>query len=160
MLESAPFLYIVGRNHAVSCTKNNLWQRHFFVQDFLLRQCRTAGIQCLREQSLLHTEPREANLLIPNWSGTRSLAIDLTIRHPRALGMPFVDPDGILLAAENEKCKFAQEHARSADCLFEPLLLHTWSGCSGNGTSRNVLNNFQNKIADNRPGGRQTSKTE
>ena len=132
-------------DHAVSCTNNNLWQRHYLVQDFLLRQCRSAGIQCLREQSLLHTERREADLLIPNWSGTRALAIDITIRHPRALGLPFVDPDGILLAAETEKRRFAQQRARTADCLFEPLVLHTWSGCSGKGTSRTFLHSLLNK---------------
>ena len=145
-------------DHAVSCTNNNLWQRHYLVQDFLLRQCRSAGIQCLREQSLLHTERREADLLIPNWSGTRALAIDITIRHPRALGLPFVDPDGILLAAETEKRKFAQNRAHTADCLFEPLVLHTWSGCSGKGTSRSFLNNLLNKIAYNRPGADKPAK--
>ena len=89
-------------DHAVSCAQNNLWQRHYLVQDYILRECRSAGIQCLREQSLLHTERREADLLIPNWAGTRAIAIDLTIRHPRALGLAFLDPDSILQAAETE----------------------------------------------------------
>ena len=139
-------------DHAVSCLKNNLWQRHFLVQDYLLRQCRSAGIQCLREQSLLHSERREADLLIPNWSGTQPLAIDLTIRHPRAPGLPFADPDGVLLGAEAEKRRHAQQRARSADCLFEPLVMHTWSGLSGKGSSRTFLHTLLGRIADNRPG--------
>ena len=145
-------------DHAVSCSQNNLWTRHFLVQDFLLRQCRSAGIQCLREQSLLHTERREADLLIPNWSGTRPMAIDITIRHPRALGQAFLDPDVILQNAEEEKRREAQQRATSADCLFEPLVMHTWSGLSGKGSSKAFLHSLLNRIADNRPGADKQAK--
>ena len=136
-------------DHAVCCTKNKPWQRHFLVQDFLMRQCRSAGITCLREQSLLHSERREADLLLPNWHGTKSLAIDLTIRHPRAPGLPFADPDGVLLMAEAEKRRFASMRANAAECLFEPLVMHTWSGLPSKGTSRSLLNAIFSKIADN-----------
>ena len=145
-------------DHAVRCTQNNVWQRHYLVQDYLLRQFRSAGIQCLREQSLLHTERREADLLIPNWAGTRAMAIDLTIRHHRTLGLAFLDPHSILQAAEAEKRRHAQQRANAADCHFEPLVMHTWSGLSGQGTSRAFLNQLLNKIADNRPGANKQAK--
>ena len=139
-------------DHTVCCPKNNPWQRHFLIQDYLLRQFRSAGIYCLREQSLLHSERREADLLLPNWHGTTTLAIDLTIRHPRAPGLPFADPDGVLLAAEAEKRRFASMRANAADCLFEPLVMHTWSGLPAKGTSRALLNSIFNKIAGNHSG--------
>ena len=52
-------------DHAVTCQKNNLWKRHYLVQDFLLRLGRSAGMHILREQGLVDSkERREADLLI------------------------------------------------------------------------------------------------
>ena len=59
---------------------------------YLLRLSRAAGFQATREQSLLSSDRREADILIANWEGTRPLAVDLTIRHPRTPGLPFRDP--------------------------------------------------------------------
>ena len=39
--------------------------------------------------------------------------------------------------------------ANAAECLFEPLVLHTWSGLPSKGTSRSLLNTLFSKIADN-----------
>ena len=43
-------------DHAVTCSKNNLWKRHYLVKNFLLRLGRAAGLQIQREQSLLSVD--------------------------------------------------------------------------------------------------------
>jgi hypothetical protein len=93
-------------------------------------------MQIQREQSLLTTERREADLLISNWEGTTSLSVDLTIRHPRAPSTSFADPDNTLLQAEQEKRRNAATRAERAGALFEPLVFHTWAGLSKKGSSK------------------------
>ena len=139
-------------DHAVTCNSNGLWKRHYLVQDFLLRLGRAAGMHIQREQSLLTHERREADLLINNWDGTTALSLDLTIRHPRAPGSSFTDPDGCLLQAEEEKRRGASARADRVGALFEPLVFHTWAGLSRKGTSRAFLTTYLRRVAENRTG--------
>ena len=120
-------------DHAVVCVKNHLWRRHFLIQDFLLRLIRAAGFQVTREESLAGSDRREADLLIQNWEGVTPLAIDITIRHPRAPSAPLSDPDAVLLRAEEEKRTGAAARADRAGTLFEPLVFHTWGGAGKDG---------------------------
>ena len=139
-------------DHAVSCNRNNLWRRHFLLQDFLLRLLRAAGFQATREESLGGTDRREADILIQNWDGIKPLALDLTVRHPRAPGQSHSDPERVLVKAEEDKRKNAEPQAAIANASFEPLVLHTWSGVSTSGTSNATLKKVLQRISENRPG--------
>ena len=139
-------------DHAVCCRRNNLWRRHFLLQDFMLRLSRAAGFQASREKGLGHDSRREADILIENWKGTQSVAIDLTVRHPRAPGLAFSDPEKTLTRAEEEKRAGANERARTSDTIFEPLVFHTWSGVPETGSSKKFLAEWLTKVTENRPG--------
>ena len=139
-------------DHAVTCNRNNLWRRHFLLQDFLLRLLRAAGFQATREESLGGTDRREADILIQNWDGIKPLALDLTVRHTRAPGLSHSDPERVLLKAEEDKRKGAEPQASITNTSFEPLVLHTWSGVSTSGTSNATLKKVLQRIAENRPG--------
>lgn len=139
-------------DHAVTCKKNNLWRRHFLIQDYMLRLTRAAGFRATREQSLMGTLQREADILIEDWDGTKAVAVDLTIRHPRAPGTPFGDPERVLLRAEEEKRAGADSNARSAAVSFEPLVLHTWAGMAATGSSKGFWSSWVSKVTENRPG--------
>jgi hypothetical protein len=139
-------------DHAAVCRRNNLWKRHFLLQDFMLRLTRAAGFQASREQSLLSSDRREADILIENWEGTRPVAIDLTVRHPRAPGSGFTDPEKTLLKAEEDKRKGAESRAAPNGTIFEPLVFHTWSGVPSTGTSKRFLSQWTTRIVENRPG--------
>lgn len=139
-------------DHAVTCSRGPLWRRHFLVQDYILRLSRAAGFQATREVSLVGSNRREADILISNWDGLRPLAVDLTIRHPRAPGLPFSDPDRVLLRAEEDKRRGAEAQARASDTIFEPLVLHTWSGVANGGTSKTFLGQWLQRVIENRPG--------
>ena len=112
-------------DHAVTCQKSNLWKRHFLLQDFMLRLSRAAGFQASREQSLLSSDRREADIWIQNWEGTKAVAVDITVRHPKSPGTAFSDAEGALLRAEKEKRAGASTRAEMAGSLFEPLVFHT-----------------------------------
>ena len=139
-------------DHAVCCRRNNLWRRHFLLQDFMLRLSRAAGFQATREKGLGMDSKREADILIQNWRSTQSVAIDLTVRHPRAPGLAFTDPEKTLTRAEEEKRAGANERAAAGDVLFEPLVFHTWSGVPSTGTSKKFLAEWLTKVTENRPG--------
>ena len=139
-------------DHAVTCSRGNLWRRHFLLQDYILRLSRAAGFQATREVSLVSSARREADILINNWTGVQPLALDLTIRHPRAPGLPFSDPERVLLRAEEEKRRGAEAHARASDTIFEPLVLHTWSGVAAGGSSKTFLGQWLQRVVENRPG--------
>ena len=117
-----------------------------------MRLSRAAGFSGTREQSLLGSDRREADLLIANWEGVQSLAVDLTVLHQRAQGTSFSDPDRLLLRAEEEKRQMASTRAQLSGCLFEPLVFHKWSGVPNAGSSRSFLGRWIARIVENRPG--------
>lgn len=139
-------------DHAVTCLKSSLWKRHFLLQDFMLRLTRAAGFQASREQSLLSTDRREGDIWIQNWDGTKPVAIDLTVRHPRAPGSAMSDAEGSLLRAEKEKRLGASARAELAGAQFEPLVFHTWSGVPNSGSSKTFLGQWMSRVVENRPG--------
>lgn len=101
---------------------------------------------------MLSSDRREADIQIENWEGTRPVAIDLTVRHPRAPGSGFADPEKTLLKAEEDKRKGAESRAAITGTIFEPLVFHTWSGVPSTGSSKRFLAQWISRVVENRPG--------
>ncbi len=123
-------------DHAVCCAKGGWWARHFTVQEFILQDCRAAGLPCAREKIIDPTTlQRPADLWFPRWDGLTDLAVDVTVRHPCAPGVfsgDSVSAFSSLHKAETEKqAKYSRACAKQG-CDFEPLVLSTW----GRGTPK------------------------
>ena len=63
--------------------QNSISERHNALRDALLDTCARNGIPAKAEQGCFG-DTRDADLLLVGWSHGRSLAVDLTIRHPLA----------------------------------------------------------------------------
>jgi hypothetical protein len=121
-------------DHAVSCHKGSLWNRHFHVQDFLLQTANRSGVPCQREVSVAdNSQERPADLFFPRWDGPRDLAVDITIRHPVPPSLYPVNPETAInhfSAAERSKDRHYTDMCDLAGADFCPALFSTWGSSS------------------------------
>ena len=82
-------------DHLVSCTKNNLTQRHHSVCRALQEVLAKFGVACRREVPLASRLQRPGDLAIDNL-GERPILVDLTCHHPLAPGLDRAAPDRVV----------------------------------------------------------------
>jgi len=76
-------------DHAVSCNKSGLGDRHLGTQSFFCQVLTQARIPHDREVDVTGNARRPAEVLLSAWDGRRDLAVDLTIVQPNpATGRP------------------------------------------------------------------------
>ena len=142
-------------DHAVCCAKGGWWARHFTVQEFILQDCRAAGLPCGREKIVDPTTlQRPADLWFPRWDGLTDLAVDVTIRHPCAPGLFSGDSASAfssLHKAEAEKqAKYSRACAKQG-CEFEPLVLSTWGRGTPKGEALLRKNHKKGRVGHGQP---------
>ena len=72
-------------DHAISCgVAGERIARHHHLRDALFHSAATAHLAPLREERALlpDTDSRPADVLIPNWTGGKDTAIDVTVVNP------------------------------------------------------------------------------
>ena len=116
-------------DHAVCCRRNKSWQRHLGIQTFISRCLQARGIPFHLEQSAMGDAKRDADILLPAWSGGAGLAIDVGVCHPcppSALVRTSDQGTQLLLhRADRKRTKYGPRCA-SNGCRFEPLVISTW----------------------------------
>jgi hypothetical protein len=127
-------------DHLLCCNHNNFSKRHNAIQNILLDALHAARIPHQREVPLsrhnttlsLQSQLRPADILLPCWSNSRDLAVDITISHPAQKSeMPFTTEKAkaFLRRKEKEKHDKYDSPCRTEGWDFTPLALDSWGSC-------------------------------
>ena len=136
-------------DHAASCMKNGVLNRHTVMQDWLLSTARKAGVPCTKEAALPDGD-RPGDVLFNHWTGGSPLAIDLTIVHPLRLSETRPTPEAMrksLDTQEAAKCKKYTTRCAAVGWAFQPLPFNTFGGTTAKGAQ--VLHRLSRLYADN-----------
>ena len=115
----------------VCCKLNNPMRRHMALQDTIVALARRAGISCRKEEKAPGDRTRPGDVFFPRWDSDGPLAVDITVRDPRAPSHPLASADGL------EKWRDRQEVEKStlygATCQrlgwnFAPFVVDVWGG--------------------------------
>ena len=121
-------------DHAISCGyEGERIARHNHLRDALYNTCAQACLGPTREDRALlpGSDARPADVLIPNWSGGRDTALDVTVVNPlqRELVSRAATTAGHALShAYNRKMTQAGEACRTAGLVFIPMPMETLGG--------------------------------
>ena len=121
-------------HHAIVCgSHGERIARHHHLRDALFQAAATANLAPRKEEGalLLGTAERPAAVLIPNWSGGRDTALDVTVVSPLTadrIARSADNPGHTLKAAFDEKCRLYHRACEREGIVFVPLLIETLGG--------------------------------
>jgi len=121
-------------DHAVSCgNQGERIARHNTLRDALFASTQTACLGATREERdlLPGTEARPGDVFIPNWTGGRGTALDITVINPlqsSQVAQAAITPGHALTTAYNRKMAQAGEACRREGIMFVPMPMETLGG--------------------------------
>jgi len=122
-------------DHAVSCKKSGLGDRHLGPQTFFCQVITQSRVPHDREVEIAGNGRRPADILWKAWDGRRDLAVDLTIVHPNPVaGRPLRGSAATFLKDKREqKCRERAESCGGMGVDFSPMVFDTCGGLHGAG---------------------------
>ena len=121
-------------DHAISCGyQGERTARHNHLRDLLYHTALSAALGPTREDRALipGTEARPADVLLPNWTGGRDTALDVTVINPlqtSLVAQAAATPGHALNVAYNRKMTQSAEACRLEGMVFTPLVAETLGG--------------------------------
>ena len=121
-------------DHAISCGyEGERISRHNHLRDAIYNTAVQACLGPTREDRALipGSDARPADVLIPNWSGGRDTAMDVTVVNPlqaALVNIASTTPGHALTKRFNEKMTKHGENCRRAGMVFLPLPMETLGG--------------------------------
>ena len=124
-------------DHAISCgSQGERIARHNHLRDALFHTAVSAALGPTREDRALipGSDARPADVLIPNRTGGRDTALDVTVVNPLQVALvnrAAVNPGHALEYAFGRKMTASSDACRRADIAFIPLAVETLGGWHG-----------------------------
>ena len=121
-------------DHAISCGyQGERTARHNHLRDILYHTAVSAALGPTREDRALipGTEARPADVLIPNWTGGKDTALDVTVINPlqtTLVAQAATTPGHALTVAYNRKMTQSAEACRLEGIVFIPMAAETFGG--------------------------------
>ena len=121
-------------DHAMSCgVGGERISRHNHLRDALFETAQAAGLGPTKEGRFLLPDDgrRPADVLVPNWSGGRDAAMDVTVVNPlqgATIAQAAATPGYALTFAFDRKVRGAAEDCRRQGIAFLPLAAESFGG--------------------------------
>ena len=121
-------------DHAISCgSKGERIARHNHLRDHLYHTAVCSALSPTREDRAIipGSDSRPADVLIPNWSGGKDTALDVTVVNPLQTALvnrAATTPGHALTVRFNEKMTKHGEGCRQAGMVFIPMVVETLGG--------------------------------
>jgi hypothetical protein len=121
-------------DHAISCgSEGERISRHNHLRDTLYHTAVSACLGPTREDRALipGSQARPADVLLPNWTGGKDTALDVTVINPlqdAMVAQAATTPGHALTQAYNRKMRLSGEACQRAGMVFIPLPVETLGG--------------------------------